>query len=69
MESPKLPPLPPAAYDVMDDYYEGWVLIPQPEDRFKDVSLYTAEQMTAYALEAVRQDRAVLEAQPKREVK
>jgi hypothetical protein len=47
-----LPQLPESAYGYWCDYYEGWTAHgPIPEDRSTQLSLYTEEQVRAYALD------------------
>jgi hypothetical protein len=58
----ELPELPEAAHTVWDDYYEGYVLSPTPQDRYHNgaVLLYSEHQMREYgrACALVERERA-----------
>lgn len=52
----ELPPLPNGDYGVYTDYYDG-TCVGEPFDRWHDIELFSAEQMCAYASEAVLAER------------
>lgn len=51
-----LPELPNGAYGVYDDYYDG-TSIAEPHDRWHDIELFSADQMRAFATQAVLDER------------
>jgi hypothetical protein len=57
MNEAKLPPLPEPAHTVWDDYYEGYILSPTPQDRYHNgaVLLYSEHQILEYGALCARQ--------------